>query len=147
MIKSASNVRLQVSFSAAQSLWLVLPALLAHAHLWVRKAALRLLCLGMSSPALGEPVFSFAWSLTTLHLSILPHRVDSYAWRCLTWPHSLILWVFIRKASAGEICDHLAVFILQWLCWCRGKPAAAPQGVPGAARLAVVSADGGQLGG
>ena len=50
------NALLQVSFSAAHSLWLVLPALLTHAHLWVRKAALRLLCLGMCSPALGEPI-------------------------------------------------------------------------------------------
>ena len=45
-------MQLQVSFSAAQSLWLVLPALLSHAHLWVRKAALRLLCLACPAPHL-----------------------------------------------------------------------------------------------
>ena len=56
MLEQASSMQMQVSFSAAQNLWLVLPALLTHAHLWVRKAALRLLCLGVSSPALGEPV-------------------------------------------------------------------------------------------
>ena len=77
-------MQLQVSFSAAQSLWLVLPALLSHAHLWVRKAALRLLCLGMSSPALGEPDGSSAWSLTTLHFNFPAHRIHSYAWLCPT---------------------------------------------------------------
>ena len=44
----------QVAFSAASSLWLVLPSLLTHAHLWVRKAVLRLLSLGLSDSTLGE---------------------------------------------------------------------------------------------
>ena len=45
---------LQVAYSAASSLWLVLPSLLTHAHLWVRKAVLRLLSLGLSDSTLGE---------------------------------------------------------------------------------------------
>ena len=92
-------MQLQVSFSAAQSLWLVLPALLSHAHLWVRKAALRLLCLGMSSPALGELMSSSAWSMTALHFRVLPHRVDSYAWRCLIWPAALLYALFFLQQS------------------------------------------------
>ena len=45
---------LQVAFSVAPSLWLVLPPLLTHAHLWVRKAVLRLLSSGLSDITLGE---------------------------------------------------------------------------------------------
>ena len=79
----AFKLHLQVSFSGAQRLWLVLPALLTHAHLWVRKAVLRLLCLGMSDPALGEPVSCSVQSMTILHCHLL-HRVVSHALHRLT---------------------------------------------------------------
>ena len=46
-------MQLQVGFSAAEGLWLALPQLLTHAHLWVRKAVLRLLSLGLSNSTLG----------------------------------------------------------------------------------------------
>ena len=51
---SEGSKYLQVAYSAASSLWLVLPLLLTHAHLWVRKAVLRLLSLGLSDSTLGE---------------------------------------------------------------------------------------------
>ena len=88
-----------MSFSTAQSLWLALPTLLSHGHLWVRKAVLRLLCLGLSDSTLGELTQSPAhahpycwhqrsadlWQASDTHsqyLGILelPDRLQEYVW-------------------------------------------------------------------
>jgi hypothetical protein len=101
-----------VSFSTAQGLWLALPALLSHGHLWVRKAVLRLLCLGLSDSTLGELTRSPAlahpccwhqrsadtWQASELHSQYLMilgllHRLQEYV-RLLWDSQRLLGWLW-----------------------------------------------------